>query len=106
MRTVSVGSPATRCELLIVIDPAGVVRIGRSTTSHEKRADLGCGRRGYRIAGGIHAAVRIGAVREEQFDQLALAGTGRGVQCATLGAVGSPQFGSAPRSRSRRAISS
>ena len=52
-------------EFLIVVDPAGVVRIGRAATSHEQRANLGCGRRDDRIAGGIHGAVWIRAVREE-----------------------------------------
>ena len=71
-------------ELLIVIDPARVVRIGRPAASHEKRANLGCGRRGNRIAGGIHAAVRIRAVREEQLHQLAFAGARRRLQRSAL----------------------
>ena len=64
-------------EFLIVIDPARVVRIGRPAPSYEKRANLGCRRRDNRIAGGIHAAIRICAIREEQFHDVAFAGARR-----------------------------
>ena len=72
-------------QLRIVIDPACVVGVDRSTNatrSARTSAVAGCGNG---IAGGIHGTVRISAMRQEELDHLALAGFGRCVQRPAFG---------------------